>query len=323
MWARVCLFVKWQLWRGCRWKKRLAGVNLLDYFILTNDWDLSGDASLKNKYTTLILLIVGILAIFFIRAVLAANFTMPYTFHLFDTLVVAGALMVLLKGYPCLRRGDWYIALALGAAIGMGMRFATLFSPYPFLGLMQSNTGQALIRGMFTTIATLGGLVIMRQGGPVQFHTPTGEWRKAGWGILIGLAVGLPLAILNVVALQITQGHSIYWQDPFAALLDALQPGVVEEVVYRFALWGLFWLMLRNSLPERAVWLAGMLALLVHNYSHFDDLFLQSPLTALGMGALLALFWGVPSFILARYRGLESAIAFHWLQDAAHFLTGF
>ena len=62
---------------------------------------------------------------------------------------------------------------------------------------------------------------------------------------------------------------------------------------------------------------------LVHNSPHFDDLFLQSPLMAIGMGAVLALFWGLPVLILARRRGLELAIAFRWVQDAGHFLTGF
>lgn len=113
------------------------------------------------------------------------------------------------------------------------------------------------------------------------------------------------------------------WQKPLPALLDALQPGVVEEVIYRFALWGLLWLVLRASLAEKAVWPAGALAMLIHNYAHFDDLFLQSPLTAIGMGAVLAIVWGIPPLILARRRGLEASIAFHWLQDALRFLTGF
>lgn len=39
--------------------------------------------------------------------------------------------------------------------------------------------------------------------------------------------------------------------------------------------------------------------------------------------ASLALFWGLPPLILARRRGLESAITFHWIQDAARFLAGF
>ena len=69
--------------------------------------------------------------------------------------------------------------------------------------------------------------------------------------------------------------------------------------------------------------LAGLLAMLAHNFSHFDDLFIQSPLMALGMGAVLALIWGVPPLLLARRHGLESAIAFHWIQDVARFLSGF
>jgi hypothetical protein len=61
----------------------------------------------------------------------------------------------------------------------------------------------------------------------------------------------------------------------------------------------------------------------VHTYSHFDTLFVQAPLAALGMGFVLALLWGLPPFILARRRGLESAIAFHWIQDAARFFAGY
>lgn len=278
---------------------------------------------MKNRYTAFILLIMSILAIFVTRALLAAKITMPRTFEVFDTLAVVGAFFVLLKGYRVLRRGDWIVALVLGAVVGVGMLFATLFSPYPFFGIVRNNLGQAWVRGGFTFLATLGGLVIMRQNGPVQFHAANGDWRDTGRGILVGLAVGLPLAVLNVFALQFTQGHSIDWQNPIAALLDALQPAVVEEIIYRFALWGLVWLILQKSLPEQSVWLAGLISLLIHNYSHFDDLFLQSPLIALGIGAVLALFWGLPPLILAHRRGLESAIAFHWIQDVARFLTGF
>lgn len=104
-------------------------------------------------------------------------------------------------------------------------------------------------------------------------------------------------------------------------MLDALQPGVLEEVLYRFSLWELLWLVLRDGLPRQADWLSVLLAMLEHNFSHFDDLFLQSPLAALGIGTILAIFWGLPPQIMARRRGLESAIAFHWLQNMIRFLT--
>lgn len=277
---------------------------------------------MRKQIIPLFLLITGILSIFLGRALLASRFSLPYTFQLFDTLTVAGSLLIIVKHYHGLQRADWYIALCLGLVVGLGMLFATLFSPYPFFGV-NSNLGQAILRGAFTAIAMLGGLVIMRQGGPVQLHAALGNWQKAGWGVLLGLAVGLPLAILNVVALQFTQGQPIQWQNPLAAMRDALQPGIVEEVIYRFALWGLLWWVLRNRLPGQAAWMSGLLAMLVHNYSHFDDLFLQSPWAALGMGALLALLWGLPPLLLARRQGLESAIAFHWIQDVARFLAGY
>ncbi len=276
-----------------------------------------------SQYQTFILLLVAIIAVFVIRTLLAADADVPRLNDLFSILTVAGALVVCLRGFRRLRRGDWAAAVLLGAVVGAGMGFATLFTPYPFLGVVRSNQEQALLRGLFTALAALGGLTIMRQGGPVQLHAADANWRKTLRGVLIGLAVGLPLALVNVFALRLTQGHPITWQSPLAAGLDALQPAVVEEVIYRFALWGLLWLALQKSVPEKAVWLAGLLSMLVHNYAHFDDLFLQSPLTALGMGAVLALLWGVPELILARRRGLESAVAFHWIQDAARFVTGF
>ena len=278
---------------------------------------------MKHKYTALILLITAVGMIFIARAWLAAHTAAPRTFEIFDILTVVSAVILLLKSFRSLRWRDWAAALVLGAVVGAGMLFATLFSPYPFLGFITSSAGQAIIRGTFTTLAALGGLVVMRRGGPVQFHAAAGHWREMSRGILSGLAVGLPLAVLNVFALKFTQGQPIQWQSPGAALLDALQPGIVEEVIYRFALWGLLWLILRNTFQEKANWLSGLLAMLIHNFTHFDDLFIQSPLTALGMGAVLALVWGLPPLLLARRRGLESAIVFHWIQDMMRFLTGY
>ncbi len=278
---------------------------------------------MKNKYTTLLLVIAAIITIFLARAVMASVIPAPRTFEIFDILAVAGASLVLLKSHRHLRRGDWTTALILGAVIGAGMLFATLFTPYPFLGIVHDNIGQAWVRGLFTFLATLGGLAIVRQGGPVQLHAANGNWKGMSRGILIGFFIGLPLAVFNVFALQFTQRQPIQWQHPPSALLDALQPGITEEVIYRFATWGLLWLVLRNDLPTQAVWVTGLLVTLIHGYAHFDDLFLQSPLTALGMGAIITLLWGLPPMLLARHQGLESAITFHWIQDVARFVAGF
>ena len=276
-----------------------------------------------SRRAPLLLISAAILLIFAGRTLLAITHNPPRLFDLFDTLTVLGSLLVLLGGFRILRLGDWVAAALLGLLVAASLPFTTLFSPYPFFGLVSADAGQAVVRGSFTLLAALGGLVILRQGGPVPFHLAGGRWRKAGQGLLTGLAVGLPLAVINVFALQFTAGRPIAWQNPLAALLDALQPAVVEEVVYRFALWGLLWMAMRKFNPNTAAPLAGLLATLVHAFAHFDALLVQSPLAALGMGLALTLVWGLPPFLLARRRGLESAIAFHWIQDVARFLAGF
>ena len=276
----------------------------------------------SQRYKTLILLI-GIILVFFIgRTLLAAQFDVPRLFDLFDSVTILGSLFVIFKGFHRLKSRDWIIAIGLGCFIGISMLFTTLFSPYPFFGIVKKTTELALVRGAFTTMATLCGLIIMRQGGPVTFlHS---EGKKNPWkNILFGLAVGIPFSILNVFAFTLTEGQKIVWQNPLAAFVDALQPGIVEEVIYRFALWGLLWLILRKSLPTKAATFAGLLVVFVHTYAHYDTLFIQAPLMGIGMGLVLGIVWGLPLYFLARHRGLESTIAFHWIQDALRFLTGF
>ena len=276
-----------------------------------------------SNYKTFFLLILGVLAIFIGCTILAVHNNPPRLFDLFNTLTILGSIIVLLKWHSSLNIKDWILAIGLGVIVGVGMCFATLFSPYPFFGVVRDNVGQAFVRGAYTMLATLGGLTIMRRGGPIRFLAVNRREGGTARSFLFGFLVGVPLFILNVFALQFLTGHSIVWQSPISSLLDAIQPAIVEEVIYRFALWGLFWLILQGSIPNKAIWLSGALTLFIHNYSHFDELFVQSPLTAIGMGLVMALIWGIPPTLLAKHRGMEAAIAFHWIQDVARFLAGF
>ncbi|MCL4528076.1 MAG: hypothetical protein M1282_01535 [Chloroflexi bacterium] len=248
---------------------------------------------------------------------------MPRLNDIFTALTLAGSLIVLFARFGQVKASDWLIGIGAGLLVGVTMNYATLFNPYDFFGIVRSNFAQALVRGFGTTLAMLCGLIIAQQVGPVQVSLAQAKQKKSLVSFILGIAIGAPFAILNVFALQFTQGQSITWQNPLAALSDALQPAIVEEVTYRFAFLGLIWLAIRHSMPQSANWVAGLLALFVHNFMHFDDLWLQAPLTALGMGLVMALVWGLPPTILALRRDLESAIAFHWVQDMARFLTGF
>ena len=259
----------------------------------------------SSNYKTTLLLVTGILAIFVGRTLLSVHNNPPRLFDLFNTLTILGSIIVLLKWHSSLKMGDWILATGLGVVVGAGMCFATLFSPFPFFGIVRDNVGQAFVRGAYTMLATLGGLTIMRRGGPIQFLAGNRRVGGAVRNFLFGFVIGIPLAILNVLALRFSEGQSIAWQNPISALLDALQPAIVEEVIYRFALWGLLWLILQRSIPDKAIWLSGALTLFIHNYSHFDELFVQSPLIAIGMGLVMALIWGVPLTLMAKHRGME------------------
>src|SRR5688572_2929531 len=276
-----------------------------------------------SHYGILLFLVVSILAIFIVRTVLAARGNLPRLNDLFTAITLVGSLVVWIAGHRGLQRSDWVVAIVTGVVVGVTMAFATLFSPYPFFGIVRDNLGQAIVRGLSTTLAMLGGLVIIRQGGPVQALAATGEWRKLGRNLLLALAIGAPLALVNVFVLQMNQGQPIDWQNPLAAVRDALQPAIMEEVVYRFAFLSLLWLALRKSLPNQAAWPAALLAMLVHNYMHYDELFAQAPLVALGMGSAVLVLWGLPLTYLILRRGLEPAVAFHWIQDVARFVSGF
>jgi hypothetical protein len=269
------------------------------------------------------LIILAIVSIFVVRSLLAVRGQPPRLDDVFTALTIAGALIAVLRGRRALRGTDLVIALALGALVGVTMLSATLFSPYPFFGIVRSRGGQAVVRGVTTAIAALGGLALMHLGGPVHLRVATCEWQAMGRSLGLGLAVGAPLAVLNVVALQVTEGRGLDWRSPLAATLDALQPAIVEEVVYRFALLGLLWWVLHAVGSRRPVLVASLLAMLIHSYSHLDDLLVQAPLAALGMGLALTLPWGLPLTLLAVRRDLESALGFHWVQDVARFVTGF
>ncbi|MCS6887929.1 type II CAAX prenyl endopeptidase Rce1 family protein [Chloroflexus sp.] len=257
------------------------------------------------------------------RALLATLFPVPRTFDLRDTLIVIVALWAMCRDVPTLQRRDWVLAIGAGLVVGLTMPLTTLFSPYPFFGIIDSAPAQGLLRGLFTAVTMLGGLVFMRQGGPVRCQLTAGDWRGASQCILWGTAIGVSFALVNIIGLQLIQHQPIQWQSPVAAMMDALQPALVEETLYRVTLWGWVWQRWRSQPPAQTIWLAGLLATLAHSYAHIDDLWLQAPLIGLGIGAALALIWGTPALLLVRYRGLEAAIAFHWMQDVARFVTGF
>lgn len=246
----------------------------------------------------------------------------PQLFQVLDTVVILASLVVLVGGHRLLRPRDVGLALVVGALLGWLVPHTGF---YPLLAWTSAGAADGLVTLMHGTgvaIALLGGIVAARRGGPVQLRAASGAWKASLAGLGIGASIGLPLAAINAYANTLVQGRPFVWQSSGFPLLEALEPGLVEEIVYRFALLGIVWLLLRPSWGRHAPWLAGGVALLVHTFAHNGELLLANPLMYLGFGTVLALVWGVPTTILALRRDLESAAGFHWVQDALRFLGG-
>jgi membrane protease YdiL (CAAX protease family) len=141
--------------------------------------------------------------------------------------------------------------------------------------------------------------------------------------LALGVVLALPLAVVNNLYFYTTTG-ALRFQDPLSSALEALKPGIAEEVVWRYFILALCFTLLKDS-PRRRLATAAAVALAVvpHSLNHLPDLFLQNPIMGLVMLLLTSLLFGLPMALLQVRRNLETSIAFHWLIDFARFWFGF
>lgn len=248
-------------------------------------------------------------------------------FQVFDSATIVASLVVVVFRFRKLEPLDWTLSIGLGVLLGALVPFTGF---YPLLGWVFGSVPQhpldvswvAIAHGAGLSAAALAGLCVMRSGGPVTVRLAGGDWKAALRGLGFGVLAGMPLAAINAYANTWVQNRPFVLQSSVFPLLEALEPGVVEEMVYRFALIGILWMVLLPFWGAKAPWIAGLLALLIHSYAHYGNLLLTNPAMYLIFGAVLALVWGVPMTLLALQRDLESATGFHWVQDAVRFMGG-
>ncbi len=209
--------------------------------------NLSKPASPKTNWIgwiSVVFLSSSILAVFITRTILARAGSPPRLFEIFNTLILVLASVVLATGFRHLQRLDWTIALGVAALLGV---LLSLSSFYPLVSLKHPALTSLAHAGSLAIIF-LAGLVVMRQGGPVKVKVVNGNWSGALKSAGAGIIFGLPLAALNTFAFSVMDARPIAWRNPALAGIDALQPGVVEEVIYRLAFLGFIWFFLRQSL---------------------------------------------------------------------------
>ena len=199
----------------------------------------------------------------------------------------------------------------------------TLFSVLPKIAQGQ-NYWENILSSASVFFCFLGGALIFHSSEMSKkvpaFQAPGKIIIK---NLLIGVALALPLAVLNNLYFYLNSGSFVI-QNIFVSALEALRPAIAEEVVFRYFILALCFSFFGQKEPGRWQMAAAVfLAVVPHSLNHLPVLFLQNPLMGIAMLLMTSLLFGLPMALLQVKRDLGSAIAFHWLIDFVRFLFGY
>lgn len=139
---------------------------------------------------------------------------------------------------------------------------------------------------------------------------------------LLGAAISVPLAVLNVLYFSFTRQIRI--GNVLASAAFALKPAIAEEVVFRFFLLAYSYYLFHGKVEKRALTVCIYLLLVVpHTTLHYPDLFLSSPGEAILMCLLNGVVFGLPMALLMKKKNLQTAMGMHWFIDFLRFAAGF
>lgn len=262
----------------------------------------------------------GVAAIALLYAAMyGLNYWLPlqstnYTTRIWDwsqaALSVAGGVAVL-RYRRVLTPRTALIGLALGLLSGLAH---TLRDPSFWWNAWQ---------GVGVWVCFAGGAVLFQAGAAPRIAGFEPPPARIAWSLAAGIALAMPLAIINNLYFYTTSG-AVQIRNPFASAFAALSPGIHEEVIFRFFVLALCLHLLRYSTARRlALIVAVGLAVVPHSLNHLPDLLLANPTMGIVMLMATCLLFGLPMAVLQVRRNLETAIAFHWWIDFVRFLFGF
>lgn len=181
-----------------------------------------------------------------------------------------------------------------------------------------------------TAVSTAVPVTICFYGGcAFSIHDNPGDrtlklmLRESLKAIFIGILMALPFAFVNAAYFVITGGgfHAV---NPVYAALSALNPGISEEVIFRFAIYGFCCMAMKRSVSSRCFSLYSYVLMVIpHSLIHLPDVLLAAPGQALFLFLTTCLIFGLPMAYLMKKKGLQTAIAFHWCIDFIRFLCGY
>ncbi|MGD8902747.1 MAG: hypothetical protein PVH95_06710 [Anaerolineae bacterium] len=261
---------------------------------------------------------IGLMALLY-AGLYASNLWFPlshgnYTMRIWNwsqLALAATALLALVLRRSFVKPRTLLIGLALGVLSGLSH------------SLKDPSVWSNALEGGIVWIGFMGGVALFQDleaSRVVAFQPPV---VRTGRSLLIGIAAGIPLAVINNLFFYLTTGP-VDFRGIFSSAFEALNPAISEEIIFRFFVLALCLNLLEGShSPRLALTAAVILAVVPHSLNHLPDLFLENASMGLTMLVATSLLFGLPMALLQIKRNLETAIAFHWVIDFMRFLFGF
>lgn len=187
--------------------------------------------------------------------------------------------------------------------------------------LLNVNLATAVSTALPVTICYYGGCAYFSQSAGRK-EVPFFDLKVDLKQISLGICFALPFAAVNT-AYFVMQG-GIHFISPLSAAFAALNPGISEEIIFRFAILGFCSFYLKERVSERVYTIyIYILMVIPHSLIHLPDAILESPASALFLFITTCLIFGLPMAVLVKRRGLRTAAAFHWCIDFMRFLFGY
>jgi hypothetical protein len=172
-------------------------------------------------------------------------------------------------------------------------------------------------------LVSLGAVGLLKAHDVLRFRLAGNDVSLAGRSLGLGVLLGIPFAVLNVLLFVFVNGQEIAAEDILTEAIMALKPAIMEEMAFRLLFMGLAIVILTKVLPRKiAIVSAVFMAIVFHSAAHVPDLLTTNPAMALVMVLVTSILFGLPMAVLAYRRDIETAIGFHWVIDAVRFALG-
>ena len=236
----------------------------------------------------------------------------------FLTLAIAGLLLAI-RYRSRLTPGDLLAPLFLAALVWLAIQSQYWYNDWTPTIPYYAPTFNAVE----VFLIALGAAGLLKAHAVLQFRLAGNDLAAIGRSLGLGVLLGIPFAILNVLLFVFVNGQPIVPEDVITMAIMALKPAIMEEMAFRLLFMGLAIVVLAKYLPKRiAIPSAIFMAIVFHSAAHVPDLLVNSPVMALAMVVITSLLFGLPMALLAYRRDIETATGFHWVIDAIRFTLG-